>query len=64
MKVLVWCFWLHHPVYWSLSGSGRLPVLRSRVIVGSGADVRPTRRVARVVADVKRGALLMKVLST
>jgi hypothetical protein len=43
-----------------LSGSGRLPVVRSRVMVGSGADDSPARRVARVDAGVRCRARLMK----
>ena len=53
-------FWLHHPVQLFLSGSGRLPMVRSRVMVGSGADDSPARRVARVDAGVWFKARLMK----
>ena len=53
---------LHHPVHCDLSGSGRLPIVRSRVMVGSGAHVRAARPVARVVMDVKKVARLMVLL--
>ena len=61
LEIASLAFWLHHPVDWFLVGSGRLPMVRSRV-VGRSTDVRPGRRVAGAVRGVRSMVQYIRLL--